>query len=37
MLRSGRQLKGLKGASDEVGSQKEQEKAVAPLSSESEP
>jgi len=37
MLRSGRQLKGPKGASDEVGSQTEQEKGVAPLPSESEP
>jgi len=37
VLRSGTQIEGHKGVSDEVGSQKEQGKAVAPLPSGSEP
>ena len=37
MLRSGTQLEGPKGVSDEVGSQKGQDKSVAPLPSEREP
>jgi len=37
VLRSGTQLEGPKGVNDEVDSEKEQEKGVAPLPSESEP
>ena len=37
VLRSGTQIEGHKGVSDEVGSQKEQGKGVAPLPNESEP
>jgi len=36
VLRSGTQLEGPRGASDEVESQKEYDKGVAPLHSESE-
>ena len=37
MLKSGIQLEGPKGASDEVESEKEYDKGVTPLPSESEP
>ena len=37
MLRSGTHLEGPKGVINEVGSQKEQDKGVAPLPSEREP
>ena len=37
VLKSGTQLEGPKAVNDEVGSQKEQDKGVAPLPSESEP
>jgi len=37
VLRTGTQLKGPKGVSDEVGSEREQDKGVAPLPSRSEP
>ena len=37
MLRSSTQLEGPKGVSDDVGSQKEQGKGVAPMLSESKP
>ena len=37
MLRSGTQLEGSKGISDEVGSERKQEKGVASLPSRSEP
>jgi len=37
VLRSGTQLKGPKGVSDEIGSEREEEKGVAPLPNRSEP